>query len=78
MQIIDKTFAEHFATGWIDSWNNHDLGRILSHYTDDFEMSSPVIINMTGEPSGTLKGKEKVGDYWTKLYQSQSNLTQHL
>lgn len=32
-------------------------------------MSSPVIIKVAGEPSGTLKGKEKVGIYWAKALQ---------
>jgi hypothetical protein len=27
-------------------------------------MSSPVIIQVAGEPSGTLKGKDAVGAYW--------------
>jgi hypothetical protein len=43
--------------------------RILSHYTDDFEMSSPVIIKVVGEPTGMLKGKEAVGSYWAKALQ---------
>jgi hypothetical protein len=72
--MIDKTFAKHFATDWIDSWNKHDLVRILSHYADDFEMSSPVIIKIAGESSGTLKGKEAVGDYWAKALQLIPNL----
>ena len=63
---MDKAFAERFAADWIESWNAHDLGRILSHYADDFEMSSPFIIQIAGEPSGTLKGKEAVGAYWSK------------
>ncbi|HEY9099572.1 MAG TPA: nuclear transport factor 2 family protein [Thiobacillus sp.] len=67
--MIDKDFAEHFAADWIDSWNTQDLVRILSHYTDDFEMSSPVIIQITGEPSGTLKGKDAIGSYWAKALQ---------
>lgn len=67
--MIEKDFAEHFAADWIDSWNKHDLVRILSHYTDDFEMSSPVIIKIAGEPSGTLKGKDAVGSYWAKALQ---------
>lgn len=45
----------------IDSWNSHDLDRILSHYSDDFEMSAPFIIRILGESSGVLKGKEKYG-----------------
>lgn len=67
--MIDKAFANDFATDWIDSWNKHDLVRILSHYADDFEMSSPVIIKIADEPSGTLKGKEAVGAYWAKALQ---------
>jgi hypothetical protein len=63
---MDKAFAEQFATEWIDSWNAHDLNRILSHYANDFEMSSPVIIQVTGEPSGSLRGKAAVGAYWKK------------
>jgi len=64
--MIDKKFAEHFARDWIDSWNSHDLDRILAHYSEQFEMSSPVIIQIAGEPSGTLKGKDAVGAYWAK------------
>lgn len=67
--MLDKAFADHFAADWIDAWNTHDLDRVLSHYTDDFEMSSPVIIKVAGEPSGTLQGKEAVGSYWTKALQ---------
>ena len=67
--MLENNFADHFAADWIDSWNSHDLGRILSHYTDDFEMTSPVIIQVAGEPSGTLKGKKDVGAYWAKALQ---------
>lgn len=64
--MIDSSFAERFAADWIDSWNSHDLDRVLAHYTDDFTMSSPLIIKIAGEPSGTLRGKDKVRAYWTK------------
>jgi hypothetical protein len=67
--MIDKAFADHFAADWIASWNAHDLERILSHYTDDFELSSPIIIKLAGEPSGILKGKVAVAAYWKKALQ---------
>ncbi|MFZ3087416.1 MAG: nuclear transport factor 2 family protein [Methylotenera sp.] len=67
--MLDNTFVNHFAADWIDSWNKHDLERVLSHYSDDFEMTSPVIIKVAGEPSGTLKGKQAVGAYWAKALQ---------
>lgn len=67
--MIDKSFAEQFAADWIDSWNRHDLDRILAHYEDDFEMSSPYISQIANEPSGTLRGKTAVGSYWGKALQ---------
>lgn len=72
--MFDKAFADYFAGDWIDCWNSQDLERVLSHYADDFEMSSPFIITVAGEPSGTLKGKEKVGAYWAKALQRNTNL----
>jgi len=72
--MLDRTFAEHFATGWIASWNSHDLVRIMSHYTDDFEMSSPKIMALANEPSGILKGKAAIGEYWSRALQLVPNL----
>lgn len=67
--MIDKTFAQHFAADWIAAWNSHDLARVLSHYADDFEMSSPIIAQLAGEPGGKLKGKAAVGAYWARALQ---------
>jgi ketosteroid isomerase-like protein len=63
---IDEVFAERFAADWIEAWNAHDLARVLSHYADDFEMSSPYVVQIAGEPSGTLRGKAAIGAYWKK------------
>ena len=63
---MEMAFAEQFAADWIDAWNAHDLDRVMSHYADDFEMSSPVIIEVASVPSGTLRGKAAVGAYWEK------------
>ena len=64
--MITQEFAMSFAKEWIASWNSHDLERILSHYSDDLEMSSPYIVQMAGEPSGVLKGKTAVAAYWAR------------
>jgi hypothetical protein len=62
--MMDLEKAKCFAAQWIAAWNSHDLDAILSHYTDDFEMTTPMIQRMLGIESGMLKGKEAVGDYW--------------
>jgi hypothetical protein len=64
--MLTPDFAQHFAGEWIAAWNAHDLPRVLSHYDDDFEMASPRIIEIAGEPTGVLRGKERVGAYWAK------------
>ncbi|WP_397392860.1 nuclear transport factor 2 family protein [Polynucleobacter sp.] len=62
--MITSQFANQFAQEWLHSWNSHNLDLILSHYADDFEMISPYIATITGDPSGTLRGKKAVGQYW--------------
>jgi ketosteroid isomerase-like protein len=64
--VIERAWAEDFAREWIEAWNSHDLERILSHYVDDFEMSSPYIVKLMGEPSGVLRGKTAIRPYWAK------------
>ncbi|MBI3432078.1 MAG: nuclear transport factor 2 family protein [Hydrogenophilales bacterium] len=64
--MIDSAWSQEFAREWIAAWNTHDLERILSHYTDDFEMSSPLIIERMQEPTGKLKGKDQIRPYWQK------------
>ncbi len=49
--------AEKFAQAWVDSWNSHDLDRIMSHYSDDFDMTSPFIGRLMNDPTFTIKGK---------------------
>ncbi|HEX5128060.1 MAG TPA: nuclear transport factor 2 family protein [Rhodocyclaceae bacterium] len=63
---MDRSFAKNFAAEWVAAWNSRDLDRVLKHYSDDFEMASPYIVSIMGEPSGVLKGKTAVAAYWTK------------
>jgi hypothetical protein len=72
--MIDTEFAECFAHEWIEAWNSHDLEAVLSHYSDDFEMSSPFIVSFSPDSGGTLRGKEAVGAYWSAALEKFSDL----
>ena len=72
--MITQAFAREFAQEWIAAWNAHDLERILSHYSDDFEMHSPLIIERMGVASGMLKGKDAVRPYWAQGLAAQPPL----
>ncbi|MFC4163035.1 nuclear transport factor 2 family protein [Epilithonimonas zeae] len=58
--------AKKFAEVWVRSWNSHNIEDILSHYSDDIEITTPMIKMTLGSGDGTLKGKEAVGNYWRK------------
>jgi hypothetical protein len=66
--------AKHFADEWIAAWNAHDIDAVLAHYTDDFEMTTPMIQRVLHIESGTLKGKAAVGDYWRAALVNVPNL----
>ena len=63
-EVLTSDFAHKFAAEWIAAWNSHDLERILKLYADDVEMVSPLIVERTGEASGSLRGRESVAAYW--------------
>ncbi len=61
---MDLAFAQRFADEWAAAWNSHDLDRILAHYTDDVVFASPRIVDLLGDPSGRVHGKQALRDYW--------------
>lgn len=69
-----KENLQEFAEKWINSWNSHNLDDILSHYSDDVEITTPMIKLALGIEKGTLKGKKAVGDYWQKALEKIPDL----
>ena len=69
-----KIDIKKFADEWIESWNSHDLDRILSHYSDNVEITTPMIKIALDIETGTLKGKEKVRNYWKAAFQKVPDL----
>jgi len=71
---VEKDIALQFAEHWIEAWNSHDLDRIMSHYAEDFAMSSPIIRLLTSEASGVIKGKELVREYWARALEKTPDM----
>ncbi len=55
--------AKKFAEERINSWNSHNLDTILSHYSEDIEITTTMIKAVLGIDNGSLKGKEQVAAY---------------
>jgi ketosteroid isomerase-like protein len=54
------------AREWIAAWNSHDLDQVLALYAEDFEMTSEHIVNFGFDASGTLRGKDRIRQYWAR------------
>jgi len=47
-----RSLAEH----WIAAWNEHDLDRIMEHYSNDIEFEANTVVRRWQKPDGTLRG----------------------
>jgi hypothetical protein len=72
--MYPRVNAEQFAQEWISVWNSHDLNAILSHYSDDVQFTSPFIVRLMNEPTGTIRGKDKLRPYFEKGLQAYPDL----
>ncbi len=71
---MNEQFARSLAEAWIGAWNRHDLEAILHHYAPDVEFTSPFVPALSGDPSGTLHGRERLTAYFRKGLQSYPDL----
>ena len=53
-----------FAREWIAAWNAHDLERVLSHYSPDIELSSPIAAERVPGSGGYVRGEAALRAYW--------------
>lgn len=71
--MVTFDFARH-AQEWIAAWNAHDLERILAHYADDVELTSPFVAKLTGRSEGSVRGKAALRDYFARGLQAYPSL----
>jgi hypothetical protein len=59
--------AELVAKAWVQGWNHRDAEAVLSHYAEDVEFQSPLVVKLLGEPTGTVRGKPALREYFRKV-----------
>lgn len=63
--MLTPDTARAFADSWYASWNAHDLDRIMSHYDQGIEHSSPFIARYHTDPKApSIKGIDVVRGYF--------------
>jgi hypothetical protein len=64
--MMNEQEARQFAGEWVRAWNAHDLEQILTHYAQEVQFTSPFIVKLLGQPSGTIVGKDDLRVYFEK------------
>ncbi len=72
--MLTNQKANQIAREWIEAWNRHDLDAIISHYADGVEFTSPFVVKLLNNPSGTIRGKESLRSYFGKALAAYPDL----
>jgi predicted ester cyclase len=76
--FVTKDEAWTLANDWVAAWNAHDLERIMAHYEDEIELTSPVAAQLLGTPDGKVIGKANLRAYFQRGLQAYPELSFHL
>jgi predicted ester cyclase len=63
---LTEDLALELAGDWVAAWNAHDLERILEHYSDEVELTSPVAARLLGVADGKVSGKAALRAYFQR------------
>ena len=72
---LGEVEAREFARDWVAAWNAHDLDQILSHYASDVVLVSPVAAKILNDPSGMVRGREALRQYFRRGLDAYPDLT---
>jgi ketosteroid isomerase-like protein len=64
--MLTEHHARVLAEEWIAAWNRHDLDAILLHYAEEVEFTSPFVVRLLDDPTGTVRGKAALRDYFAR------------
>lgn len=64
--MVTDADARKLADDWIAAWNAHDLDRIMTHYGEEIEFTSPFIVKLLGNSAGTVHGRAALRSYFAK------------
>jgi hypothetical protein len=63
---LTRDEAWHLANVWVAAWNAHDLDRIMTHYDDAVELTSPIAAQLLGTADGKVVGKASLRAYFQR------------
>lgn len=64
LKIMTNIDPKQFAEEWVAAWNSHDIDRIMSHYSNDLTITTPMIKTIMGIEDGSLSDIAAIRNYW--------------
>ena len=64
--MISTKMAERICQDWIKAWNDRNLDALVTPFSDDIELTSPMVVKLFKLPMGTIKGKDMLREYFSK------------
>ncbi len=71
---LTRDEAWQLANDWVAAWNAHDLDRIMGHYDEAVELTSPVAARLLGTPDGKVIGKANLRAYFARGLEAYPDL----
>jgi ketosteroid isomerase-like protein len=72
--LMNEERCAVYAQKWISAWNAHDLDRIMSHYAEDLEFTSPLILQRRPDLDGTIRDLGSLRAYFAVGLESVPSL----
>jgi ketosteroid isomerase-like protein len=68
-RLMDAQRCAAYAREWIAAWNSHDLDRIMSHYAEALEFTSPLVLQRRPDLDGTIRELAALRAYFAVSFQ---------
>jgi predicted ester cyclase len=75
---VTREEAWHWAEDWVAAWNAHDLDRLMTHYEEGVELTSPVAAQLLGISDGKVVGTANLRAYFRRGLEAYPELQFHL
>lgn len=76
--MLNPNQAKDLVTRWLQAASSRDVAQIVSFYSADAELESPVVIQLMSVPSGRIRGQAALHDYFSKGIAAYPHMSMHL
>jgi ketosteroid isomerase-like protein len=67
--VIAKNKLMELVRDWLSAWNSRNIERLMNHYHENVELSSPTIVKRWNIATGKITGKEALRKHFEKGFE---------